>query len=75
MKSISIPSQRKLYRMYKEARLNEFNNSMAFYNTGNYSRPSHSEMVKKLKQDILSFTSVFEEKIRKEVELDLKIYG
>ncbi|WJV20782.1 hypothetical protein QU593_10230 [Rossellomorea marisflavi] len=76
MKKITIASQRKLYEMYKEARLSELNVTNSLYNTGSYSRPGYSEMEDKAKIDILNFSFVFEEELKREIKKDLdKIFN
>lgn len=68
---ITLTSQRKLYKEYKETRLKQAHNLIALYNTGSYSRPKDSEIINDAKSDILSFVSVFEDRLIKEVENEL----
>lgn len=75
MKALTIPQQRKLYKIYKEARLNEAHMNITALNTGSYSRPKDSEIIGNAKADILNFASVFERSLILEVEADLKTIG
>ncbi|MES9681673.1 hypothetical protein ABWK22_01910 [Gottfriedia acidiceleris] len=66
MKNITTNEQRKLYKAYKESRMEQLGHLNSLFNTGNYSRPSYSDMLAKAKQDIMDFVSVFEETIIQE---------
>lgn len=72
MKKLSIASQRKLYQMYREARLKEASNLIQSYSGTTFSKYSDSDIYESAKQDILKFTSVFEELLINEVKADLE---
>ena len=71
MKKLSKPEQRRLYTIYKEARLNQAFNLIALYNTGTYNNPGKEGIINRAKSDILKFVSCFEEDIKNEAVSDL----
>lgn len=72
MKKMSLPEQRKLYKLYKSARIGQLNNLIHILYSGTYSKSSQEEMWEEAKKDILDFSSCFEECLIKEIELDLQ---
>lgn len=71
MKSMTLQNQRNLYKQYKKSRLNEANNTIRLYATGNYSKPTNEEIMRDAKNDILNFVSVFENPIIEEAESEM----
>lgn len=73
MKNMTLQMQRNLYKQYKKTRLSEANNIISLYATGNYSKPTNTEIVNNAKTDILKFVSVFENPIIEEAESDMDV--
>lgn len=59
--------QRKLFNMYKIARIGEMENLCAFYNTGDYCQPTRKHMVSEVKNDFLKFIKSFEVELKEEL--------
>lgn len=72
MKKMSLPEQRKLYKLYKSARIGQLNNLIHILYSGTYSKSSKEEMWDEAKKDILDFSSNFEESLIEEIKLDLE---
>lgn len=71
MKQLSVSEQRTLYKSYKETRLKHAYNQMALMKTGAENSVQSQKLLQQAKEDILSFSAVFEEKIVDEVKNDL----
>lgn len=71
MKRLSLPEQRTLYKSYSEIRLKHAYNQMAFLQSGKETSTRSQELLNQAKEDILSFSAVFEEKVVEEVKNDL----
>lgn len=71
MKRLSLPEQRTLYKSYKETRLKHAYNLMALMKTGAENSAESQKLLHQAKEDILSFSAVFEEKVVEEVKNDL----
>lgn len=71
MIKLNKSEQRKLFNMYKLARIGEMENLSAFYNTGNYSQPSRNQMIAEVKNDLLKFIKNFEAELKEELTANI----
>lgn len=71
MKQLTLPQQRELYKAYKETRIHLAYDSMAIMKTGAENSEESLSILRRAKDDILKFSSVFEEKLLQEIETEL----
>lgn len=74
MKKMTLPEQRRLYEMYRDARMREASNLIQALSSGTYSSPTNAEIYALAKQNIFEFIRDFEVSLQLEVEKDLKQY-